>query len=156
MEKILADYHFPIPGLTLNPEANNVLIDGVPWDRLSTSTKLVAAARLAASSIPDNGLKVLYVHRGESIGAEKMKALAEFAAENNVKIFMEVMSEQPVNPEPGIVHIVHGTVQSGAESEAPGRKEPERKAVAVERAQTTVAAPASWGTAPAIDEDTLF
>jgi len=83
------------------PDENLKIVDGKPllgeglWGNGSTSAKLVAAAKLCAASIPEGGARVLYIHRGESIGNDRQKLLAQFAKAHNVQILMEVMSDSP-------------------------------------------------------------
>lgn len=100
------------------PDASLKIKDGIPilgdglWQNGSTSAKLMAATKLCAASIPKDGARILYIHRGESIGKERQLELAKFAKENGVQIFMEVMSDSPetipdsITIEDGIVEYV--------------------------------------------------
>jgi len=89
-------------------------IDGqnmqIPWENASESLRAEFAFRLCVSAIPKDGLQLLYYHRGESIGSERMKAIAELANEHNVDILMEVMSETPVDETFSTVYLSEGDI----------------------------------------------
>lgn len=80
------------------------------WELCSTSQKILAAIDLAAAGIPEDGLRVLYIHRGESIGADIRAKIAESAERLNLQIFMEVFDEKALLPEDGVIHIIDGNV----------------------------------------------
>ncbi len=63
------------------------------WPNLSTSTKLNLAIDMAIKAIPDEGIRVLYMQRGESIGKKKLMEIIKKAHDNNIQIFMEVFKE---------------------------------------------------------------
>lgn len=67
----------------------------ISWDSLSVSARLSASTLLAIHSIPEGAPRYLYVHRGESLGTKKREQIAKLASENDVKVFMEVMTEDP-------------------------------------------------------------
>jgi AAA15 family ATPase/GTPase len=83
------------------PEENMRIADGKVllgdglWVNGSTSAKILAAAKICSASIPEGGARILYIHRGESLGRDRQIDLARFAKEHNVQILMEVMSDSP-------------------------------------------------------------
>jgi len=91
-------------------EGNTVAIAGREWGLCSTAERLCAAIELAVSSFREGALRVLYIHRGESIGKELRAQIAKIAIEKDVQIFMEVMNESAALPEDGVVHIFDGEV----------------------------------------------
>jgi len=86
-----------------------VMIGDSLWQNGSTSAKLVAAAKFCAASIPKGGARFLYIHRGESIGTERQEILAKFARDNDLQIFMEIMSDKPGDV-PDAVMIQEGAI----------------------------------------------
>lgn len=113
--KAIEDAKFGAENLRLTED--EVFLGDTPWDRSSTSARLIAGAKLAAATIPEGGLRVLYIHRGESIGREKMEALAQFARASGISIFVEVMTDDEPAEQPGLVYIRAGDIRFGAEGE---------------------------------------
>jgi len=72
---------------------DGIFYNGDRWENLSTSTKLTLAVNMAIKAIPDDGARILYMQRGESIGKEKLKEIIQKAYDNNIQIFMEVFRD---------------------------------------------------------------
>jgi DNA repair exonuclease SbcCD ATPase subunit len=88
----------------------SAFVDGRAWELCSTSQKILASIELAAATIPEGGLRVLYIHRGESIGSEIRSEIIKAADKHDLQIFMEVFDEKALLPEDGVVHIIDGNI----------------------------------------------
>ena len=83
--------------------------DDLHWDTLSMSARLAAATELCINTIPDGALRVIYIERGESIGSDYRKMIADIAAEHNVQVFMEVFSEDSIEGD-GVFMLEEGEI----------------------------------------------
>jgi hypothetical protein len=68
----------------------------IRWNTLSHSARIALATELCIATIPDGGVRAIYIQRGESIGSDKRKILAELARKHDVQIFMEVFTEDAI------------------------------------------------------------
>ncbi len=84
----------PVNDLKITAD-KEVFYNGESWELLSSSSRLLIATELCLSTIPDNGPKILYMHRGESIGKEKRKILGNYLKDKDATLFMEVMADNP-------------------------------------------------------------
>ena len=111
LEKTAAfvEAELPMKGLRITEEGD-VFFEKDLWENVSESSKLLIATRLCVNSIPDAGLKYIYIHRGESIGTEKRKQIAKIAKEKDIKILMEVMDESGPELSDNKIYIREGEI----------------------------------------------
>lgn len=100
----------PIAGITIN-DAKEVFLNDVYWNNLSESDRLMSAAQLIVNTTPENSIRYMVIHRGESILSERRKKLHEYLIENDYTCLMQVASEQPPDVKPGVFYIVDGEVK---------------------------------------------
>lgn len=114
--KKIAEAKLP-EGLLLT-EDGQVVKGEFNWDTLSDSERLKTAMQIACRTLPEDGLRYLYIQRGESIGLEKRKIIAQTAKEYNAIVFMEVFTEHKI-PEDGVIHIREGEIVQPEEQSKP-------------------------------------
>jgi hypothetical protein len=85
--KAVAAAKMPIPGLGFGD--GFVTLDGQPFDQGSDAEQLRASIAIAAAMHPK--LKVICVREGSCIDSDGMKALAAYAEENDLQIWIEVI-----------------------------------------------------------------
>ena len=89
---------------------DSVTVDGHTWERLSTSEALEVATNLCMKITPENGIKTLFIKRGESILSEARQRIVELAEKNEFHVIMEVATEQKPSEEPNTFFIVEGEI----------------------------------------------
>lgn len=75
----------PVPGLTLTDDA--VLLNGVPFEQASDAEQLRVSIAVAGAMNPK--LRVIRVRDGSLLDEDAMKALAAYADENDLQIWVE-------------------------------------------------------------------
>ena len=90
--KMLADAKFSVEGLEF-PSDGGVLYRGLPLEQDSGSGQLIRAVEIAAAMAPT--LRTLLVDAGEQLGNERLKALDNWAQENDYQIIMTRVSTGP-------------------------------------------------------------
>lgn len=84
----LAAADMPIPGLDFAEDG--VLMDGKPFDQASDAQQLRASIAIAAAMNPK--LRVIRVRDGSLLDSEAMKALATFAKERDMQVWIETVA----------------------------------------------------------------
>jgi len=84
---IINGSNMPIDGLSFNEEG--LFLDDVPFapGEVSTSQEMEVAAKLIIAKNPT--VKVFKIAQGESLGADKLKAIVDFAKSNGYQGFIE-------------------------------------------------------------------
>lgn len=83
----------PLPMDVKCTEDRKVFINDILWENVETSRRLTEAIKYCASMIPKDGLRLLTIERGESIGTKLLSHLEKELEKNNVELLMEVFSE---------------------------------------------------------------
>ncbi len=89
--EILSNAQLGVPGLTI--DAGEILINGVPFDDLSTKERIVASMHIGISQNPK--LRVLRIENGRELDGESMAEVEKFAADNDCQIWIEQVSDDP-------------------------------------------------------------
>ena len=94
-KKALAAAVMPVPELTIDPETNLLLLEGVPFSQASTGRKIRTGTAIAMALNPDLRLIVI---RDASLLDSRNKAVIDTLAKNNgFLVLMEIADEnQPV------------------------------------------------------------
>lgn len=87
--EILSSAKLGVPGLTI--DAGEILINGVPFDDLSTKERIVASMHIGISQNPK--LRVLRIENGRELDSESMAEVEKFAAENDCQIWIETVED---------------------------------------------------------------
>lgn len=95
----------PVPGLSAT--SDGLMIDGVPFDQVSDAERLRASIAIASALNPS--LRVLRVKDGSLLDSNSMELLKEFAAEHDMQIWIEVVTDG----EPRGIVIEDGEVSHG-------------------------------------------
>lgn len=106
-DKVTAMTSIEFPCKEISICDNTVIYNGYDWEMTSYSDKLLAAMEICAKMIPDNGIKFMSIHRGESILKDKRLLIAKKAKELGVTVFMEVAADNG-RSEDGVFHIIEG------------------------------------------------
>jgi len=89
--EILSSAKLGVPGLTI--DAGEILIDGVPFDDLSTKERIRASVLIGISQNPK--LRVLRIENGKELDLESMAELETLAAKHNFQIWVECVENTP-------------------------------------------------------------
>lgn len=89
--EILTSAKLGVPGLTI--DAGEILINGIPFDDLSTKERIVASMHIGISQNPK--LRVLRIENGRELDSESMAEVEKFAAENDCQVWIECVSNDP-------------------------------------------------------------
>jgi len=87
--EILSSAQLGVPGLTI--DAGEILINGVPFDDLSTKERIVASMHIGISQNPK--LRVLRIENGRELDSDSMAEVEKFAAENDCQIWIEQVAD---------------------------------------------------------------
>lgn len=107
--QVLTDASKGLSGVEITDDG--VVYKGHVWERLSTSEALTVATDICMSLTPKNGIRALFVKRGESLLSKAREQIAKIAEENDFQIIMEVAAENTPEKEPGVFYIVDGEVR---------------------------------------------
>lgn len=102
----IAAAKFPVPGLSLGAE--EVLVDGVPFEQAAASQKIRTSVALAMAMNPE--IRVLRITEGSLLDNDALKLVADMAKDQDFQIWIEVVS--PDGTGTGII-IEDGTVKNG-------------------------------------------
>jgi DNA repair exonuclease SbcCD ATPase subunit len=105
----IAAAKMPVPGITFGD--GEVLLNGVPFSQASSAEQLRASVAIAAAMNPK--LRVIHVRDGSLLDAESLQLLSQFATENDLQVWAEIVDSSGAT---GIV-IEDGAVKV-AEAEA--------------------------------------
>lgn len=86
-KELIENSNIPIEGLTFTEEG--LFLNGIPFapGEVSTSQEMEVAVKLIIAKNPTT--KVFKIAQGESLGEKKLKAIVEFAKQNNYQGFIE-------------------------------------------------------------------
>ena len=87
--KALADADFPVDGLSFDSE--QVLYRDVPFSQASSAEQLRVSMGMAAAANPD--LRVMLIRDGSLLDEDSLRLVAEFAAERDFQVWLEVVRE---------------------------------------------------------------
>jgi hypothetical protein len=91
----LAAAPMPVPGLTVDPETDTLLLDGTPFSQASTGVKIRTGAAIAIALNPD--LKLIVIRDASLLDTGNRAALDELAKEHGFLILMEIAdTNEPV------------------------------------------------------------
>lgn len=96
---------------------DSVVVDEHVWERLSTSESLEIATQLCMRITPQDGVKAIFIKRGESILTEARNRIAEMAKDNGFQIILEVATDQDPDEEPGTFYIEEGEIINASQGE---------------------------------------
>ena len=109
--KALADADFPVDGLSFDSE--QVLYRDVPFSQASSAEQLRVSMGMAAAANPD--LRVMLIRDGSLLDPDSLRLVAEFAAERDFQVWLEVVRED----EACSVVIEDGAVRAAQPKEEP-------------------------------------
>ena len=89
---------------------DSVIVDGHTWECLSASEAIEVATKLCMKITPENGIKTLFIKRGESVLSEAKERILKLAEENDFQIIMEVATEQKPTDEANTFYLVEGEI----------------------------------------------
>ena len=127
------------PELSIVDEKVYISIDeknSVPWELASESLRARISFELCVSAIPEDGLRLFFYHRGESLGTKRLQEVAALAEKNDIDILLEVMSEERVKGDLMTVYIEDGEIHYDNEEDRP--KPVEKKAAVKKPAPAAV------------------
>lgn len=82
----VATTKFPVTGMGLD-DMGEVLLDGIPFEQASTKGKIVASMAMGAALNPK--LRVILVRSGNDLDDDAMKLVADWAATNDMQVWLE-------------------------------------------------------------------
>jgi len=85
----IAKADLPVEGMDFTEDG--ITLDGVPFKDGSSSQKMIAALRIAASFNPQ--LRVIQVRDGSLLGKKNFQIVKDFAEENDYQIWLETVGE---------------------------------------------------------------
>lgn len=85
--QILANADMPVDGLGFDEDG--VTYNGIPFDQISTSKRVLISTSIAMAVNPK--LKVLLARNGNDLDRDSMKALREMVKENGYQLWIEVV-----------------------------------------------------------------
>lgn len=77
----------PLEGLSFTPE-DGVIYNGHPLKDISGREELFVCTALAMASIPDEGVRVIRIDRGESLDRNDMRELAKLADDKDIQVWI--------------------------------------------------------------------
>jgi DNA repair exonuclease SbcCD ATPase subunit len=89
--RALKEAQFPVPGLGLSDDTTAVTFNGLPLEQASQAEQLRVSVAIGAALNPS--LQVLLVRQGSLLDSSGMTALAALAAEANVQVWVERVSD---------------------------------------------------------------
>lgn len=87
MQAAVAKAEMPVPGLSFG--ADEILLDGVPFDQASSAEQLRTSVAIAMAANPK--LRVIRVQDGSLLDEEAMRILAEMAQAADYQVWIEVV-----------------------------------------------------------------
>jgi hypothetical protein len=115
-QKLFTEAVLPVDGLRVSEE-KEVFYRTIAWKNLSEAERLILSAKLIVNSTPENAIRYMVIHQGESILSKLRNELNEYLVESDFTCLMQVASESTPPDMPGYFHIVEGRIQE--ESECP-------------------------------------
>lgn len=91
--EMLAAAKFPIPGMSV--EGDQVLIAGVPFSQASTAEQIRAGLAMAGAMNPK--LRLVLIRDGSLLDAESMQLVEDYAASNDLDVWIETISSDSPN-----------------------------------------------------------
>lgn len=88
-EAAIAAAEMPVDGLSFGSDI--LLYNGVPFEQASTSIQLRVSCAIAAASAPK--LRVVMIRDGSALDSKNLAALAEWATEKDMQIWLEKVDE---------------------------------------------------------------
>lgn len=85
----------PISNLEVDADNQEVKYDGILWDNLEESTRLLKGLEMCIKTTPEEAPRIFTMARGESIGKERQELIAKMLYENDAFLIMEVMQDGP-------------------------------------------------------------
>lgn len=89
-KSMLESADWPVAGLGF--DANGVTFNGLPLSQESASNRLKISTKLGLSR-NKNGLNILIIRDGSLLGKDRLREVAEIAAEENAQVFVERVGE---------------------------------------------------------------
>lgn len=94
-DKRLSEANWPVPGLSVDTEG--VLYEGLPYERASTSKRMLISAGIGASLNPK--LRLLISHYGSELDLDSMKVLEQWCIDNDFQMILEVVTRSESDEE---------------------------------------------------------
>ena len=107
---LLSTANLGIKGLSI--DAGEILIDGIPFDDLSTRERIIASMHIGASQNPE--LRVMRIEKGSEIDREGMAVVEKFAEEHDYQVWIECVSDSPDGES---IFIEEGTIKESTDGE---------------------------------------
>ena len=91
IRNMVSEAEFPMD-VKCTPE-KEVYMGNILWDNVETSKRMTEGIKYCVSQIPKDGLRLLTIERGESIGTKLLKEIETCLDKNDADLIMEVFSE---------------------------------------------------------------
>ena len=101
----LVDANYPIDGLFLDADSEQVMYKGVPWGDLSTGERLKTATAMAMAMNPD--LKVIFLRDASLLDDDSITAIKQMACDGGYQIWMEIVNSD----DPTALQFIDGAIE---------------------------------------------
>ena len=96
-KNLLSTANFPVPEISFDVE-KGVVFNGIALKQEKDSSReLLLCFTVACASIPENGIRIVRIPNGESIGPKMIKRFEEIAEKYDVRVLMEVRTDDTEN-----------------------------------------------------------
>ena len=82
-----------INGVDIDLEGGDILVDGVPWDKVNTARKMVISFEVAGL----RGGRVCIMDQADALDTETLAALEETAAAMDIQLWVLIVTDEPLS-----------------------------------------------------------
>jgi len=90
--KLLAAAKFPVEGMSYDPEAKQLLVNGIPLSQASHAERLKISVAVAVASSPR--IRVAFIREGSMLDQESLALVARLADEQGFQVWCEVVDSK--------------------------------------------------------------
>jgi len=89
---LLGNAQFPIAGMTYDPDAKRLTVDGIPLAQCSHAQRLKISVSIAMAGAP--AIKVIFIRDGSMLDDESLALVAQWADESKFQVWCERVDSQ--------------------------------------------------------------